>query len=184
MVDSDILSRVKQRDHAAFKAMYEGCIAYVYAVVRRYVADASAHQDVIQEIFARVFLSVHTFDAAKGEFKYWLRRLVINQCLQHTRQGKSPAVVVPIDGVVETDTSVEEQLTNLSKEQIEGYLQNMPDGYKQVFMLVVIDEYSHAEVSEMVGISPETSRSQLSRAKNWLRNNLINNNKISLAGGL
>ncbi len=184
MVDPSLLAAVQKGDHAAFKELYQSCIGYVYSVTRRYVSNKSDHPDVIQEIFARVFLSIHTFDDAKGDFKFWLRRLVINQCMQHYRQGKSPTQVVPINAINEAEKGLDEQITKLTKVEIEQFLELMPEGYRQVFMLVVIDEYTHKEVGELLGISAETSRSQFSRAKSWVRRNLSDNKLKALANGL
>ena len=184
MVDSSIIALVKQGKHPAFKELYQSSIGYVFSIVKRYVSNESDYPDVIQEIFARVFLSIKSFDESKGEYKFWLRRLVINQCLQHYRQGKSPRQIIPMDNVEEVDLNIERKLNELTKTEIELFLKQMPDGYKQVFMLVILDEYSHKEVSEMLGISIETSRSQLSRAKNWIRKKkLDNNNQKKLAIG-
>jgi len=184
MVDPDLLAAVQHGDHAAFKKMYQSCIGYVYSITRRYVSNTSDHPDVIQEIFARVFLSVSSFDESKGEFKAWLRRLVINQCMQHYRQGKSPARVIPLNGIHEMEAGLDERIEKLTKAEIEHFLSIMPDGYRQVFMLVVIDEYSHKEVGELLGVSTETSRSQFSRAKNWLRKHVSSTNFKTLANGL
>lgn len=78
-----------------------------------------------------------------------------------------------------------ELFSQLTQEEIMVYLQNMPEGYRQIFMLVIMDDYSHQEVADMLGISAETSRSQLSRAKKWLRANLsLSNKQRLLANGL
>ena len=83
------------------------------------------------------------------------------------------------------DAALEKRLSELTADEVEGFIAHMPDGYKQVFMLVILDEFSHKEVSELMGISVQTSRSQLSRAKNWLRKNLDTGNGYSkLAIGL
>ena len=136
----------------------------------------------LREIFARVFLSIDSFDENKGEFKYWLRKLTINQCIQHYRKQKISIESVPLDATIEPQSHEHETTSTLSKDEITLYLKRMPDGYKQIFMLVIIDEYSHQEVSEMLSISPETSRSQLHRAKKWLRENLSSNNLKVLVG--
>ncbi|HMQ49531.1 MAG TPA: sigma-70 family RNA polymerase sigma factor [Saprospiraceae bacterium] len=164
--------------------MYQDCIAYVFSIVRRYVVNDSDHPDVIQEIFARVFLSIGTFDTSKGDFKFWLRRVVINQCMQHHRKGKSAASLVSIHKVSEDNLQADDQIEQFSKADIEQLLNQMPEGYRQIFMLIIIDEYSHQEAGALLGISPETSRSQLSRAKSWLRKNLYNNELKTLANGL
>lgn len=162
--------------------MYESCIRYVYAIVNRYVSNERDHQDVIQEIFARIYLSIDSFDENKGEFKFWLRKLTINQCMQYYRKQKASITIVPLDSAAEQQSAFNEVTSTLSKAEIMQYLKRMPEGYKQIFMLVIIDEYSHQDVSEMLDISPETSRSQLHRAKKWLRVHLSSNNLKLLAG--
>ena len=185
MINSSIIELIKERKQSAFKLMYQKSIAYVYSIVRRYVTNESEHADVIQEIYARVFLSIDTYDESKSEFKYWLRRLVINQCLQHYRQGKSPRLYVSIDAANEIDTGEERHLYELSKAEVENYLSQMPEGYRQIFMLVVMDGFSHKEVSEQLGISVETSRSQLSRAKSWIQKKILRKNEQkALVNGL
>ncbi|MEO1438479.1 MAG: RNA polymerase sigma factor, partial [Bacteroidota bacterium] len=86
MVDQTLINAVKNRNQDAFKQMYEACIRYVYTIVKRYVSNESDHNDVIQENFVRVFLRIDTFNEKKGLFKFWLRRLTINQCIQHYRK--------------------------------------------------------------------------------------------------
>lgn len=183
MVDPSVINSVKKRNHDAFKKMYECCIRYVYAIVKRYVPNESDHQDIIQEIFARVYLSIDSFDENKGEFKFWLRRLTINQCLQSYRKKKSQGVFVSLDMVTEADSSVEEGWTDLTPAEIESYLSKMPEGYRQIFMLIVIDGYTHKEVGKLLRISATTSRSQLLRAKKWLRKNLLENKSKNLIIG-
>lgn len=180
MVDPSVLVSVRKGDNAAFKKLYQACIGYVYSITKRYVSNQSDQPDVIQEIFARVFLSIGTFDPKKGDFKSWLRRLTINQCMQHYRQGKSPRLHVPLEVVSNHSTSDEELFSRMTKEEIAAYLQKMPEGYRQIFMLVVMDGYSHKEVAELLAISTETSRSQLSRAKKWLKSHLSSSNKQRL----
>ena len=184
MIDSSIIDQIINKDNGAFKMMYQKCIRYVYSLVKRYVKNESDHQDVIQEIFARVFLIIKSFDTEKGDFKFWLRRLAINQCLQLYRQGKSPKQFVPIENANEIESGVVHALDELTKIDIQNNLSKMPEGYRQIFMLVVIDEYSHKEVGKLLNITAETSRSQLSRAKQWLQKKItkIDKQKISFHG--
>lgn len=80
-------------------------------------------------------------------------------------------------------TEVQPAMNEFSKKELAQHLSAMPEGYKQIFMLVVIDDYTHQEAARMLDISPQTSRSQLSRAKKWLRDNLSNNDLKILANG-
>ncbi len=176
MVDKSILKAIKERDEAAFQKMYEICIRYVYSIVKRYVSNESDHQDVIQEIFARLFLSIDSYNEKKGEFKFWLRQLTINQCIQHYHKQSAFTKIIPLDAESNLISNLNEKISELSKDEIMLYLKKMPEGYKQIFMLVVIDDYTHQEISKMLNISPETSRSQFFRAKHWLRENFSSNN--------
>ncbi|MCB0546015.1 MAG: RNA polymerase sigma factor [Phaeodactylibacter sp.] len=182
MISNSTLEAVKNKDKNSFKVLYQQCIPYVYTVVQRHLSNNSDVPDVIQEIFARVFLSIHTFDAKKGEFKSWLRRLAINQCYQYYRKENFVQLHVELDNAHEVADD-ELLLGELTKEEIEELLDNMPDGYRRVFLLVIIDEYTHEEVGELLGISADSSRSQLSRAKKWLRKHTPPTIK-SLANGL
>lgn len=184
VINNTDIELVKEGDHAAFKLVYQKSIAYVYSIVNRYVNKESDQPDVVQEIYARVFLSIDSFDPNKGEFKYWLRRIVVNQCIKHYRKRKkSDNLVVPLDAAAyELEAEDTKILSRLSRADIEYLLSKMPEGYRQVFMLVVLDEYPHKEVGELLEISEETSRSQLSRAKKWIRNKLSTNKQKILTG--
>ena len=184
MVDKTLINLVKERKERAFKELYESCIRYVYSIVKRYVSNESDHQDVIQEIFARIFLSIDSFDEKKGEFKFWLRRLTVNQCIRHYQKQAVFAHIDPLESAAHLQSTLNEKTGTLSHDEILLYLAGMPEGYKQIFMMVVMDEYSHQEVGEMLNISPETSRSQLHRAKKWIRENRSSNNLKLLVGGI
>lgn len=184
LIDSALIKSLKGGDERAFKLVYKKSIAYVYSIVKRYLYNEEEYKDVIQEIFARVFLSIDTFDPGKGEFRFWLRRIAINQCIQVYRRQKKDFNTVDIENAADISAEMEDEALALSKEEIVALLNKMPDGYREVFMLVIIDEYSHKEVGEKLGISPETSRSQLHRAKGWLKNNLSTKTLKELADGI
>lgn len=184
MVEQSLINLVKKRNQNAFKQLYENCIRYVYSIVKRYVSNESDHQDVIQEIFARLYLSIDSFDENKGEFKFWLRRLTINQCIHHYHKQTAFTKNDPLESAATMQSTLTEKISNLSKEDIMLFFTRMPEGYRQVFMMVVIDECSHQEVGEMLNISPETSRSQFHRAKKWIRENLSDDNLKLLVYGI
>lgn len=91
--------------------------------------------------------------------------------------------MVTLNNIQEPAEDLEAQLTGLSKSEIEQLLSQMPEGYRQVFMLIAIDDYKHNEVAELLSITAETSRSQFSRARSWLKVNLINNKQKKQANG-
>ncbi|MCR9099290.1 MAG: sigma-70 family RNA polymerase sigma factor [bacterium] len=183
VVESKVIKSAIKRDKGAFKIIYESCAPYAFSIIRRYISSTNDHKDILQEVFARLFLSLNTFDTSK-DFKPWFRRIVINQCMQHLRKNRKRSVVIPLTPTTEEpNENLEAQLTKLSKSDIEMLLSQMPDGYRQVFMLIAIDEYTHKEVGELLEITSETSRSQYLRARNWLKKHLMSNNHKTLANG-
>lgn len=183
MVEQSLIDAVKAQKPQAFQEMYEACIRYVYSIVIRYVTNDSDQPDVVQEIFARVFLKIDTYHEEKGEFKFWLRRLSINQCIKHYHNKKQQLDTMSLEGKVLSQMPAKEEHSGLSKMELLQFLKSMPSGYREIFMLVVIDEYSHKEVGEMLKISPETSRSQLHRAKKWLKEKLSPNTLKLMVNG-
>jgi RNA polymerase sigma factor (sigma-70 family) len=180
----ELLTAVKAQDRGAFKQMYEAYIRYVYSIVSRYHSDSSNYQDIIQEIFAIVFLKIDTYDPAKGEFKGWLRAVTVNQCLKHYHASKKHIATVSLDSIEKYQQPVELSHSELSREDLLDMLASMPSGYKEVFMLITVDGFSHKEASEMLNISTETSRSQLHRAKLWLKEHLDRNKSNALSYAL
>jgi len=134
MVSESIIKAVKRKEEVAFAELYEVCIPYVYTVTKRHVNNDSNIPDIIQEIFARIFLSISSFDPSKGAFKPWLRRVVINQCYQNYHKGKPSMLHVPLDKASEIPHDTID-LNGLSKQEIEALLQQMPEGYRRVFFI-------------------------------------------------
>ena len=133
-------------------------------------------KDIIQEIFAKTFTTIHSFDEKKGEFKYWIRKIAVNECLMNLRsKPKLDVVALNIDHD-SIDTGSPEKI-ELTREDITDLLLNMPEKYKIVFMAYIIDGFNHKEIAQQLNISPETSRSQLNRAKKWIKSNIFKNNK-------
>lgn len=171
-VDENLITQIKAKNNQAFKRMYDTYIRYVYSIVNRYVRNESDYQDLIQEIFALVFLKIDTYESNKGEFKLWLRKLCINQCIKHYHKNTQRIQTESLDAELPKDIPYDELQTGLTRSELLSFLNKMPTGYREVFMLVVIDEYSHKEVGEILKISPETSRSQLHRAKQWIKEHI------------
>lgn len=182
MVDNSLISLCKTGSRKAYSQVYSACIPYVYSVVKRYIYNHEDTKDVIQETFAKVFTKIETYDSEKGTWNTWIRKITVNQCLLHLRKNKKLTLLNPIDESPEQSIDESEVLDQLSREDIDKMLANMPTGYKIVFMLNVIDGYNHSEISETLNITKETSRSQLNRAKKWLKNQISKDHKYQAYG--
>lgn len=182
MISSQIIESCKKKDEKGFQALYEQSINYTFSIVKRYIQKQDKWQDIVQEVYIIVFKKLHTFNPNRGEFKSWLRKIVVNTCLMEIRNASKMSVLLPIHLTPEIAYEPSDQFFELSKQELELMLKDMPKGYRTVFMLVVIDEYDHKEVAEMLGISKETSRSQLARAKKWMVRKFADYQKNNLYG--
>ena len=184
LVNSDIIRRSKKKEHKAFRELYEACIPYVYTLVREHIYQEDFRKDIIQEIFAQVFLNIGKFDPEKGEFRPWLRRLAINQCLMFLRDRKADFDYETLENYQELIDAPDlfHSKDGLDPNKIKALVKEMPEGYGKVFQLVVLEGYTHEEVGEIMEISPKSSRSQLTRARKWLRN-YMKENKLTVRYG-
>lgn len=182
MIDNSLISQCKEGSRKAHSQVYNACIPYVYSIVKRYIFNHEDAKDVIQETFAKVFSKINTYDSNKGTWNTWLRKITVNQCLLHLRNNKKLALLSPIDESPEQSVDESLALDQLSRNDIDKMLAQMPTGYKLVFMMNVLDGYDHTEISDTLNITKETSRSQLNRAKKWLKNQISKDHKYKAYG--
>lgn len=174
MVDIQIINNCKKGHRTAYEQLYNQCIPYVYATIQRYISHTEDRKDIIQESFAKVFNNIERYNAGIGSWNTWLRKIVVNECLMHLRKHRNLSTIIPLDERLDTPIDDDLHLDQLSRDDIDRMLSKMPEGYKLVFMMYVIDGYDHKEISEALRVSNETSRSQLNRAKKWLKNQITN----------
>src|SRR5690625_1368935 len=169
-----ILERVKRKDRKAQRIMYE---AYDHVRMgigmrdRRHVQEAE-HMGAGGLI--KIFTRIGTFKE-KGSFEGWMKRIMINECLMQIRKNQRQHLHLPID---EVEVDIEPvAIDKISEEEIIRTINSLPEGYRTVFNLYVIDGYKHREIAEILDISIHTSKSQLIMAKRRLQQLLKKNNK-------
>lgn len=143
----------------------------MYYICLRYLKHEHDACDLLQESFIQVFKKIQSY-GNKGSFEGWLRKIVINKCLEFLRKKKSYAELdQKNDMLAEAEVSIELNIDK--KEDLSAILMDaisqLSDGYRTVINLVIIEGYSHKEAAQMIGINPSTSRSQLLRAKAKLK---------------
>jgi RNA polymerase sigma factor (sigma-70 family) len=148
------------------RLLYERYAGKMYAVCLRYARNASDAADMLQDGFLKVFTKLDQY-GFQGSFEGWIRRIMVNTALRmYQRQRfdleRSGYEVMP-DHPVEPDA-----VANLTETELLDLVSRLPDGYRVVFNLVAIEGYSHAEVGDLLGIQESTSRSQLTKARRWL----------------
>lgn len=137
----------------------------------RYQNSPENAEDVLQNALIKMIQKIELFDPDKGDFGGWAYKLILNENLMFLRKNSGLKRTENLSGIesYEPESTV---LESISKKEILTLVQKLPDGYRTVFNLFVIEGYSHKEISELLEISPGTSKSQLSKAKSLLRKQL------------
>jgi len=139
-------------------------------VCRRYARDEAMAKDALQETFIRIFLNIKKYKA-EGSFEGWMRRIAVHASLKPFER-KYYSHELPTHEFVENKWEEPQAFQNLRKEEIIKQIQTLPNGYRSVLNLFVFEGFTHKEIGEALGISENTSRSQLTRARNLLRKKL------------
>jgi RNA polymerase sigma factor (sigma-70 family) len=177
------------------KQMIEGCVrqekrwqdmlykkfsSLLYGICLRYAKNKMEAQDVLQEVFVKVYNNIHTYHH-DGSFEGWLRRIAVNTSITHYRRNLKHAYQDDIDEVVmRNEEPVGVADLEFTQEEMMSCIAKLPVGYKTVFNLYVIEGFMHKEIADMLEIDVNTSKSQLSRAKTYLQRELAEISKIKL----
>lgn len=149
-------------------------------ISRRYTSDINDAKDVLQNAYLQIFSKLKDFDIKKGELDSWLTRIVINEALQLLRKRKATLIKEQISNMEFNEISRPEILARLQAEDVMKLIHLLPEGYRIVFNLSVVEGYSHKEISKQLDITESTSRSQLTRAKKMLRQLFIDQKTTEL----
>ena len=131
-------------------------------------------EDIVQEGFIKVFQRISSF-RREGSFEGWIKRIMINQALNHYRKNRKQPFFSVIEEIDETeiiDTDEPEPLDPVPPGLLLDLIQNLPEGYRMVFNMYVFEEYSHKEIAEALNVSESTSKTQLLKARRLLRKKL------------
>ena len=142
----------------------------------RYANDAMEAEDMLQDGFVRIFNNIHQFKF-EGSFEGWMRRIVVNVCLKQLQKKKLYFSEIKEYSGPALEASA---YTSLGEEDLMKLISNLPDGYRIVFNMNVIEGYSHEEIANMLSIQPSTSRSQLVKARKMLQQQIVELQKIAV----
>ncbi len=176
-----LLEACRKGDRKAQRDLYEKYSGLMFSVCRRYINEPEAAEDVLVCGFMKVFSKIDQFKN-EGSFEGWVRRIMVNESLSFIRKNKSLYMQVEIDQA-EREPDYGQLQNHLETEDLMKMISRLPTGYKTVFNLYAIEGFSHKEIAEQLGISENTSKSQLSRARAHLQTLLIEaenylNNKL------
>ncbi|MFT5666488.1 MAG: RNA polymerase sigma factor (sigma-70 family) [Vicingaceae bacterium] len=170
MTEERIIQGCVNEEKSAQQHLYETYSPKMYYVCLRYARHASEAQDMLQDGFIKVFDNIGSFKS-NGSFEGWIRRIVVNTALNYCRKSSFKQEQIGIEDY--QDTVVKSKaVSNLGEKELLALIQKLPDGYRMVFNLYVIEGYSHKEIGEMLNVTESTSRSQLAKSRKWMQNEL------------
>jgi RNA polymerase sigma factor (sigma-70 family) len=165
--EDELITGCRKRDSNAQKALYDIYSSKMYGLCYRYLKDAMEAEDVLIVAFTRIFERIEQFKG-EGSFEGWIRRIVVNEALTSLRKRRSMYLDAELEKAdYELDYSKLED--HLEAEDLMQLINALPTGYRIVFNMYAIDGYSHKEIADSLGISENTSKSQLSRARTYLQ---------------
>jgi RNA polymerase sigma-70 factor (ECF subfamily) len=167
----DIVEKCKQGNRQAQFELYQLYSKAMYNICLRMVKNELDAEDILQNSFVDVFTKLHTFQF-QASIGAWIKRIVVNNCINFLKRNR-----VYFEELEDRHANVEangyhpEDKTDakLTVERINKALFELPDGYRVVFSLYMLEGYDHKEIAEILGITEATSKSQFSRAKSKLR---------------
>ncbi len=168
---SEIVNKAKKNNVLAQKILYETFAKEMLLLSYRMVGNMEEAKDILQESFIKAFQNIDKLKEP-SKFKSWLKRIIINNCLQHIKRRIYFENVDFVSDVI--DENEERWYEEVSFEQITGEIQKLPIGCKQIFILYLFENYKHKEISELLNISESTSKSQYQRALKLLQEKLKN----------
>lgn len=172
MITLPILYEAQRKDVRAQRMIFDAYGKVLYRLAKRYLSDQEMAKDAVAESFYIILKKMGSSDfIAIPPFEMWMKRIVVNECLRMLKKSQRFEILPEVDEVncIVNDDTIE----NLTAEKIFMIIESLPVGYRTVFNLYEIEGYSHAEISELLGISLGTSKSQLSKAKGLLQRKVI-----------
>ncbi|MFV9483453.1 RNA polymerase sigma factor [Christiangramia sp. ASW11-125] len=175
MGSKDLIYRCKQQERKAQEELYKLYSPKLFGVCLKYSDNYQQAEDNLQDGFVTIFEKIGQFQD-KGSFEGWMKRILINTSLQKHRQQKVYGITNEED--LQED-EIEVETDNISVDFLLQCVQELPDRYRQVFNLYVLDGYSHKEISDLLSITKGTSKSNLARARTSLKEKieLVQNSK-------
>ena len=169
-MDSYKIKQCIHNDRVAQKELYDLYKTNMFVLCMRYFSEQEEAKDALQEGFIKVFRDLYQYDSSKGALGSWIRRVMVNTCLEKLRKNK--VNFQPIDDIKNMVGYESSILSDLMIKDLTKLIQLLPIGYRTVFNLYVVEGYTHNEISEQLKISENTSKTQLMKAKNMLRNKI------------
>ena len=167
-IEQHIIEACQKGDRKAQNLLYERYQGVLFGICLRYGSNEAEAEDMFQEGIITIYQNLYQYQPT-GSFTGWLKKVMVNSCLQVLRSKKNIFTVTLMDHQLNVAEETEVYQNPITEDMLLKFVQQLPIGYRTIFNLYVIEGYTHQEIGQYLNISTNTSKSQLSRAKKLLR---------------
>lgn len=171
-MDKSLLKECIAGQPKAQQRLYDLYAPKMYAICYRYAVDGYMAEEMMQEGFIKIYQSLSKFEQ-KGSFDGWMHRIMVNASLEFLRKDKKRHQQLSIDKQQLEQQDSSNTLDGMSVKEIISAIRSLPDGYREVINLYIIDGYNHKEIASMLEISEDNSKQRLKRGRAILQKKLL-----------
>lgn len=177
--EKQLIKRAIKGNRDAQRKLYEQHSPKMLSVCRYYIKDVHQAEEAMCNGFLKVYTKLDTYSGS-GSFEGWIRRIMVRESISYLRAVKK--LYFTEDGEIENSESIHNIQTSLEVEDIQYFIDQLPEGYRVVFVMYAIEGYKHREIAEALGISESTSKSQLFKARRQLKAQLNKESATRILG--
>jgi RNA polymerase sigma factor (sigma-70 family) len=159
----------------AQEVLYRQFYGFAMTIALRYARDEHDAADIMSQAFVKIFKSLHSFDPAKGSLHGWIKKIVVNEGLDHIKSRSRFSKDVELETAPEPPIN-NQVLEEMGAEEIMNMIKRLPPATHAVFVLYGIEGYNQREIAERLGISEGTSKWHLNEARKTLQKQLLEYN--------
>lgn len=165
---NQLIKKAKRNDRRAQYEIYKRYAPKMLSLCRMYISDTQFAEDVLSKAFVKIFKKMSSFKGSEEAFFSWMRQIVIREAIDFLRKLKG--LEFPTDDFSKYEIENKFEASEvLSQNEIQHFLDELPEGYRAVFVLYVVEQYPHQSIADLLNISVGTSKSQLYKAKKMLK---------------
>ena len=180
MTEYELIRGCIKEEAACQKEVFNRYAGRMLGVCNRYARNSADAEDILQDAFIKIFEKIHQFKF-EGSFEGWVRRIMVNTALKKYSLRRYEKEVSGYEVKDRDESGMEPSAySHLTQKELMELINNLPDGYRMIFNLYVIEGYQHEEISEMLGIQAGTSRSQLVKARVMLQKQILELQKVAV----
>lgn len=183
MTETDLIQACLQKSRQAQYKLYETFAISMMDVCKRYARCRCDAEDILQEGFIKVFRYLADF-RNQGSFEGWMRRIMVTTAFNYYKKKRIVSNEAELVKVHDAEVSEQEVIAKLLHDELLNIISELPNGYRNVFSLNTVEGYSHKEIGQMLNISENTSKSQLTRARIKLQEKVIRRHATADAFGI